>query len=183
MKKYIFAVIACLIYILLLNVILSAFGTSFKKIGLILKFILLVAPVMGIWKFFTEVKEQIQNITVSSEKEVIIKIKDKYQQLIGYFDTFDLYNKPTVLVDKPDLYKMGWKGDTSIMNIALSEINNILNITCEMDRNYDNLKIRGIDVSKLSSIKTLKTFNYHSSLSQEEIIQQFSVDLENLMES
>ena len=103
--------------------------------------------------------------------------------MIGYFDTFDLYNKPTVLVDKPDLYKMGWKGDTSIMNIALSEINNILNITCEMDRNYDNLKIRGIDVSKLSSIKTLKTFNYHSSLSQEEIIQQFSVDLENLMES
>ena len=114
---------------------------------------------------------------------LIIKIKDKYQQLIGYFDTFDLYNKPTVLVDKPDLYKMGWKGDTSIMNIALSEINNIINITCEMDRNYDNLKIRGIDVSKLSSIKTLKTFNYHSSLSQEEIIQQFSVDLENLMES
>ena len=52
-----------------------------------------------------------------------------------------------------------------------------------MDHNYDSLKRRGIDVSKLSSIKTLKTFNYHSSLSQEEIIQQFSVDLENLMES
>ena len=113
----------------------------------------------------------------------IIKIKDKYQQLIEYFDTFDLYNKPIVLVDKPELYKMGWKGDTSIMNIALSEINNSLNITCEMDHNYDSLKRRGIDVSKLSSIKTLKTFNYHSSLSQEEIIQQFSVDLENLMES
>ena len=94
-----------------------------------------------------------------------------------------IYTTSQLLVDKPDLYKMGWKGDTSIMNIALSEINNILNITCEMDRNYDNLKIRGIDVSKLSSIKTLKTFNYHSSLSQEEIIQQFSVDLENLMES
>lgn len=182
MKKYLFAFVACIIYLIIFNVAVVAIGKNVKDLGTLWLLLFLGSPILGIWKFVLGVfSETTSPVNVNEIDDV--KIKNKYKELIRYFDTFDLHNKPKVLANQPNLYKMGWMGSSTIMNISLSETDNMLNIICDMDYNYENLKKRGLDVSKLTNVKTHKTFKFDSNLSQAEIIQSFSVDFENLLET
>ena len=137
---------------------------------------LLLIVIIGfvIYNFTKYTKEK--NIDLGS----VGGIKNKYKELINYFDDFDTNNLPRVLNNDVNFYQIGWAGATTLASISLFEVADKINIEFELQYNIPALKRNNIDDSSLPSTHKKKTWSYSNTISQVEIYNSVSREIEYL---
>ena len=138
--------------------------------------------ILGVIVFVIIIYNFIKDVN-AKEKELMLQggIKNKYRELISYFDDFDINKLPVILIDEPNFYQMGWSGQTTISSICLFEVGDSLNIEFKIDYNIPSLQRSGIDVKKLPSIYKKKTWRYSNKMDQFEIIHLFAEEIKDFI--
>lgn len=127
-----------------------------------------------IYNFTKDMKEK------NAELESQGGIKQKYSELISYFNSFDDNNLPKVLNNDVNFYQMGWAASTTLVSVCLYEVSDKLTIEFELQYNIPALKRNDIDVSRLPSIHKKKTWSYYNRMDQTEIFNSVSKEIEYL---
>lgn len=127
-----------------------------------------------IYNFTKDMKEK------NAELESQGGIKQKYSELISYFNSFDDNNLPKVLNNDVNFYQMGWAASTTLVSVCLYEVSDKLTIEFELQYNIPALKRNDIDVSRLPSIHKKKTWSYYNRMDQTEIFDSVSKEIEYL---
>lgn len=127
-----------------------------------------------IYNFTKDMKEK------NAELESQGGIKQKYSELISYFNSFDDNNLPKVLNNDVNFYQMGWAASTTLVSVCLYEVSDKLTIEFELQYNIPALKRNDIDVSRLPSIHKKKTWSYYNRMNQTEIFDSVSKEIEYL---
>ena len=117
----------------------------------------------------------------NSELKKVGGIKNKYSELISYFDDFDMNNKPLILNDKINFYQIGWGGPTLISSLTFFEIHDNLNIKFEMRNNEEALKRKGININSVPKIDKYFTWKFISITPQNEMFSIMSSDISQLL--
>lgn len=107
-------------------------------------------------------------------------IKNKYKELICFFDDFDNSQAPRELKNDTNFYQIGWAGATTLASICLFEVADKINIEFELQYNVPALKRNGINLSDLPSLHKKKTWSYNCTINQSEIYNSVSREIEDL---
>lgn len=67
--SYIVAVLACIAYLILFNVVLALLGGNFERLGILWKILFLWMPIVGIWKFVTSLAKKDENKKMEEIKD------------------------------------------------------------------------------------------------------------------
>lgn len=67
--SYIVAVLACIVYLVLFNVVLVLLGGNFEQLGVIWKILLLGVPILSLWRWITSLAKKSNENTEKSEKK------------------------------------------------------------------------------------------------------------------
>lgn len=107
-------------------------------------------------------------------------IKNKYKELICFFDDFDNSQAPRELKNDTNFYQIGWAGATTLASICLFEVADKINIEFELQYNVPALMRNGIEVNNLPSNHKKKIWAHSNSMNQTEIYNLVSREIEYL---
>lgn len=102
-----------------------------------------------------------------------LHLKERYKELIRAFDEYDLYNKPIVLIDELNMFKMAWVGQTIKSDFWLNEVNRTLIVKYTLEYNAEALSKNGIKVEELPVIN--QELNWKFDIDKMGQIQMYSI--------
>lgn len=109
----------------------------------------------------------------NNEQSENLHLKERYKELIRAFDDYDLYNKPIVLRDELNMFKMGWVGQTIKSDFWFNEVNRTLIVKYTLEYNTEALSKNGIKVEELPDIN--QELNWKFDIDTMGQIQMYSI--------
>jgi|GEM_PF-1684388 len=122
-----------------------------------------------------------------AELQKVGGIKEKYKELISYFDDFDLYKQPTIITNDTNNYEIGWAGNTSIITIRMFEVLENLHVifTSKMNENEAKNMSQTLSNEQINTIREHINKKYewklNTGMRQTEMIEIISNDIQKLL--
>lgn len=151
-----------------------------KKYG---KWAIIIAPILLLIILFVTRKNK--DNTKANKQFGKGKLKDKYAQLIGSFNDFDINNSPKILLDNENEFEIEFLGQSTISKLwfsdAINEIKNNFWVRYSLQYKMDNIKNNGNELKDLPQLNEKFEWKFEFNLSQIEMSNLIRKEIKNLI--